>query len=133
MPFLFGFFSLTDLKRAMTPGTGGYCSMSKAKRKNKKLPAECTQCRAIHQAYLEFSLNEDEKLGLIAALLMGQSREYDIDTATIIEIGYTIDSYLQHKLVRESVFFGRTLNRCKLPESELKAEIQRVRAFRKGL
>jgi hypothetical protein len=78
-------------------------------------------------------VDEDEKLGLIASLMLAHDGRKEIETGTVIEIGYTIDSYLQRKLVRESAFFGRALRNCRLEETELKAEFQRVRAYIKNI
>ena len=107
--------------------------MAKGKRKKKRVMAECSRCGALHRRYLDYSVGEDAKLQLIANLLTGQSGAMELDTSTAIEVGHAIDSYLQLKLVRESVFFGRSLKRCTLPESELKAEFQKARAYRSGI
>jgi hypothetical protein len=104
----------------------------KVKRKKKKPSSECARCRSLHRTYLDSSVGEDYKLGLIGTLLIGQRGDLDVEVSTLAEIGYAIDSYLQYKKVRESVFFGRSLKRCTLEESELKAELLRVRAYRNG-
>jgi hypothetical protein len=74
--------------------------------------------------YLDFSASSDKQLQLLADLLMAQTQD-----GTLAEVGFVIDRYLQKKVVREHVFWGRDLRSCTLSEWEKKAEIYRIRHF----
>lgn len=99
--------------------------------KIKREPELCENCAAIYRKYIDLSLDEEYRLDLIAKLLMESRAEFTPDTAD--EVGTAIDSFLQKKLAREFVFFGRSLKRCTLAEMDLKAELQRARLYKKEL
>ena len=107
--------------------------LKQKKPKKNKTSADCKKCQGLHRDYLDFSVGEDERLKLLGTLMAGLSGNTEIDLDTVISIGCEIEAYWQRKIVRESVFFGRSLKRCTLPDRELNAELQKARAHRNGL
>ncbi len=88
----------------------------------------CSRCSPLHAEFVDLSVDADKQLEILAVLLISIKDAELFQTATLPQLGHAIDTYLQRKAVRESVFMDRSLRGCTLPDIELRAELSRVRA-----
>jgi hypothetical protein len=99
------------------------------KQKKSRTPVECKKCLPYHNAYVDLSADAERPLEMLATLLQSNRDTELFDPHTVQEIGFTLDSFIQKKLVRDSVFLSRSLRRCALSDLEFRAELRRVRAY----
>jgi len=105
--------------------------MKKAKKKKPTPSPRCPRCLQRNNVFIDLSADQDAQLQMLSTLLSRCREDDPLEAETMAEIGYAIEAYLQRKLVRESVFVGRTLRRCTLRETDLQAELARVKAYLK--
>ena len=107
-------------------------SKLKSKKPTPKASSECLRCRPLIGQFVDLSCDADYRLRSLANLLECYENRDLLDDETVCEIGSIINDYLSRKTVRESVFLNRSLRYCTLPDVELKFELGKMNAYRRG-
>jgi len=90
----------------------------------------CKRFREISVRYQDAVFSDDYQLRMLANLLLCVQEIEGLDVESVREIGHAIDNFINRKIVREHYFFGRSLNSCTLSDTDLHAEIHRIRAIK---
>lgn len=77
--------------------------------------------------FCDLSAQEDDKLLLIIKLLASFSHEAPMEMKQVHTLGFMLEEYLNHKIVRENFFFNRPLVMCSFEDSYLSMVIDNLR------
>ena len=94
--------------------------------KNELLEPCCKRFRKLAMMYADFSADLDQPMRGLTALLLSVKYPDMIDERTVMEIGHTLEEYLNRKVVYESYIFGRSLHSCTSSDADVAAELCRI-------
>ena len=80
----------------------------------------------------DLSAQEDDKLLLIIKLLASFSHEAPMEMKQVHTLGFMLEEYLNHKIVRENFFLNRPLVMCTFEESYLKRVLDNLKKKVRG-
>lgn len=76
--------------------------------------------------FCDLSAQEDDKLLLIIKLLASFSYDATMEMKQVHTLGFMLEEYLNHKIVRENFFFNRSLRNCTFEKKYLKQVISKI-------
>lgn len=78
--------------------------------------------------FCDLSTQDDDKLLLIIKLLASYSKESSMEMKQVHTLGFMLEEYLNHKIVRENFFLNRPLIMCTFEESYLKQVLENFKS-----